>query len=46
MNKAAAFASLKAEVFLRLNSRLDDRSGQIIINASRKCNGKELYAVT
>ena len=46
MNEAAAFASLKSEVFLRLNSRLDDRSGQIIINASHKCTGKELCAVT
>ena len=46
MNVAATFVSLKYEVFLGLNFRLDDRSVQIIINASHKCTGKELCAVT
>ena len=46
MNEAAAFVSLKPEAFLGLNLRLGDRSVQTMINASHKCTGKELCAIT
>lgn len=42
MNKIAAFVPWKPYVLLDLNSRLDDRWMQMIINASHKCTGKDL----
>lgn len=42
MNEIAAFVPWKPDVLLDLNSRLDDRWVQIIINASHKCTGKNL----
>ena len=45
MNEAAAFVPLKSDVLLGLNSRIDDRTAQIIINESHKCTGKDLCGI-
>ena len=45
MNEAADFVPLKSDVLLGLNSRIDDRTAQIIINESHKCTGKDLCGI-